>query len=156
MSSLQRWIESLVVLFRLADNSISALDLCRYRRRDVGTLVTGGTGFMGANIVKDLALNGQYVVNFDINRPDHLLQGFICDASQQVANVQGNIVDRASVERLSQQHQIDQSGQSTLVRAYRSANADLRRRKPPLPSGSKGTTKETPRWLGSLCLFPEI
>jgi len=37
------------------------------------TLVTGGTGFVGANIVKDLVQNGHQVVSFDINGPDQLL-----------------------------------------------------------------------------------
>ncbi|MEC9013276.1 MAG: NAD-dependent epimerase/dehydratase family protein, partial [Chloroflexota bacterium] len=36
----------------------------------MATLVTGGTGFVGANIVRDLAINGHDVVSFDINGPD--------------------------------------------------------------------------------------
>ncbi len=39
----------------------------------MATLVTGGTGFVGANIVRDLARNGHQVVSFDINGPDQLL-----------------------------------------------------------------------------------
>ena len=70
------------------------------------TLVTGGTGFVGANIVKDLARNGHEVISFDINGPDKLLQDFLTD-SPPVTFVQGDIVDRALVERLGQEHQID-------------------------------------------------
>ena len=43
----------------------------------MATLVTGGTGFVGANIVKDLVRNGHQVVSFDINEPDQLLRDFI-------------------------------------------------------------------------------
>ena len=42
----------------------------------MATLVTGGTGFVGANIVRDLAINGHDVVSFDINGPDILLGNF--------------------------------------------------------------------------------
>ncbi len=72
----------------------------------MATLVTGGTGFVGANIVKDLAQNGHQVVSFDINGPDKLLQDFLGD-SPPVTFVQGDIVDREAVERLGQDHQID-------------------------------------------------
>ena len=71
----------------------------------MATLVTGGTGFVGANIVKDLANNGHQVVSFDINGPDALLQDFLGDSP--VTFVQGDIVDPASVARLGQEHQID-------------------------------------------------
>ena len=71
------------------------------------TLVTGGTGFVGANIVKDLVQNGHKVVSFDINGPDQLLQDFLGEYSSSVAFVQGDIVDPVSVERLGQDHQID-------------------------------------------------
>ena len=71
------------------------------------TLVTGGTGFVGANIVKDLVQNGHQVVSFDINGPDQLLQDFLGEYSSSVTFVQGDIVDPVSVERLGQDHQID-------------------------------------------------
>ena len=73
----------------------------------MATLVTGGTGFVGANIVRELALNGHQVVSFDINDPDQLLQDFLGEASQAVTFVQGDIVDRASVERLGGGEAID-------------------------------------------------
>ena len=71
------------------------------------TLVTGGTGFVGANIVKDLVQNGHQVVSFDINGPDQLLQDFLGEYSSSVTFVQGDIVDPTSVELLGQDHQID-------------------------------------------------
>lgn len=73
----------------------------------MATLVTGGTGFVGANIVRDLARSGHQVVSFDINEPDQLLQDFVGDSSRHVTFVQGDIVDRGSVERLASSHFID-------------------------------------------------
>jgi UDP-glucose 4-epimerase len=73
----------------------------------MATLVTGGTGFVGANIVRDLARSGHQVVSFDINRPDDLLFDFIGDSSGHVTFVQGDIVDAISVEHLADQHFID-------------------------------------------------
>lgn len=73
----------------------------------MATLVTGGTGFVGANIVRDLARNGHQVVSFDINGPDELLEHFLGDASSQVTFVQGDIVDRTSVQRLGSGPSID-------------------------------------------------
>ncbi len=77
----------------------------------MATLVTGGTGFVGANILKDLASNGHQVISFDINGLDQLLRDFIGagtgEASPQVTYIQGDIVDRTSVERLGNEHSID-------------------------------------------------
>ena len=66
----------------------------------MATLVTGGTGFVGANIVKDLANNGHDVVSFDINGPDQLLQKFIGEAASKITFVQGGIrLTRSSTRR---------------------------------------------------------
>lgn len=77
----------------------------------MATLVTGGTGFVGANIVRDLARSGHHVVSFDINGPDQLLRDFIDaaagDDSPQVTYIQGDIVDPASVECIGSEHSID-------------------------------------------------
>ena len=73
----------------------------------MATLVTGGTGFVGANIVKDLVRNGHEVICFDLNLPDRLMQDFVGEPLSNVTFVQGDIVDRASVERLGSEYEIE-------------------------------------------------
>lgn len=71
------------------------------------TLVTGGTGFVGASIVKDLANNGHQVVSFDISEPDKLLQDFVGQAAGNVTFIQGDIVDAGLVAGLGEEHKIE-------------------------------------------------
>jgi len=71
------------------------------------TLVTGGTGFVGASIVKDLASNGHQVVSFDISGPDKLLQDFVGQAAGNVTFIQGDIVDAGLVAGLGEEHKIE-------------------------------------------------
>ncbi len=73
----------------------------------MATLVTGGTGFVGANIVKDLAGAGHQVVCFDLDGPDQLLMNFLGSLSSQVSFVEGNILDRDLVGRVGVEHSID-------------------------------------------------
>ena len=87
----------------------------------MATLVTGGTGFVGANIVKDLANNGHDVVSFDINGPDQLLQQFIGEAASKITFVQGDIVDSASIQLLGQGHQIDKIVHAAVYTVNRTA-----------------------------------
>ena len=87
----------------------------------MATLVTGGTGFVGANIVKDLANNGHDVVSFDINGPDQLLQQFIGEAASKITFIQGDIVDSASIQLLGQRHQIDKIVHAAVYTVNRTA-----------------------------------
>ena len=87
----------------------------------MATLVTGGTGFVGANIVKDLANNGHDVVSFDINGPDKLLQQFIGEAASKITFIQGDIVDSASIQLLGQGHQIDKIVHAAVYTVNRTA-----------------------------------
>ena len=87
----------------------------------MATLVTGGTGFVGANVIKDLASNGHDVISFDINQPDQLLRQFIGDAASKITFVQGDIVDPDSIELLGQQHQIDKIVHAAVYTVNRTA-----------------------------------
>lgn len=73
----------------------------------MATLVTGGAGFVGANIVKRLAKAGHQVVCFDLSGPDPLLRDFIGEYSPEVTFAQGDILDREGVGRLGSDHQIN-------------------------------------------------
>ena len=65
----------------------------------MATLVTGGTGFVGSNIVKALAKAGHAVVSLDLVAPDELVRGHLEPWKSQVTFVQGSILRPEDVER---------------------------------------------------------
>ena len=73
----------------------------------MATLVTGGTGFVGANIVRELARAGHEVVSYDIAAPDDLVRSFVSDWADSITFVQGDVRDREAVEALARVHSID-------------------------------------------------
>ena len=73
----------------------------------MATLVTGGTGFVGANIVRELARAGHEVVSYDVAAPDELVRGFVAEWEDSIAFVQGDIRDAEAVTALASSHELD-------------------------------------------------
>ena len=73
----------------------------------MATLVTGGVGFVGANIVKELAARGHDVVSLDVLPVDDLLTGFMGPLAERVEFVRGDILDTAALGALGSAHRFD-------------------------------------------------
>ena len=71
------------------------------------TLITGGTGFVGANLVKDLASNGHTVVSMDLNAPDSLMHNFISEVASNISFVTGDILDQQFLDNIQSTYKID-------------------------------------------------
>ena len=72
----------------------------------MATLVTGGTGFVGSNIVKTLAQRGHEVVCFDVVEADAVVRSYLEPWAGQVSFLQGDILNRGNLEGVAADHHI--------------------------------------------------
>ena len=73
----------------------------------MATLVTGGAGFVGSNIVKGLAEKGHKVVCFDLTPADALLRNYLEPWPDNVTFVQGDILNVDDLRQAAAQNPID-------------------------------------------------
>ena len=73
----------------------------------MATLVTGGTGFVGSNIVRELAHRGHEVVSLDVGAPDALNHGYLGDLASRVTFVTGSILDPSDLDSLRENYAIE-------------------------------------------------
>ena len=72
----------------------------------MATLVTGGVGFVGASIVKELAARGHDVISLDVLPADALMDNFLGELASRVNFITDDILDVAGLEALRQAHSI--------------------------------------------------
>ncbi len=73
----------------------------------MATLVTGGTGTIGSNIVRELASRGQEVISLDIEPVSEVGLRDVAPWTEQVTWLQGNIVDKGELEKVAALGNID-------------------------------------------------
>ena len=72
----------------------------------MATLVTGGTGFVGSNIVRALAKRGHDVVCLDLHAPDELVRTYVEPWADRVSFIQGDIRNVGDPESAAASHDI--------------------------------------------------
>ena len=70
-------------------------------------MVTGGTGFVGSNIVKELATRGHDVVSLDVSPADDLNRHYLGDLESRVTFVSGSILNPSDLAAVRQTYQIE-------------------------------------------------
>jgi UDP-glucose 4-epimerase len=84
----------------------------------MAVLVTGGTGFTGVNIVRELAEHGVMVISMDIVPPDGMVQQYVAPWAERVTWLTGDIADRTGVEAASAYYNIDSIVHSAAYTPY--------------------------------------
>ena len=84
----------------------------------MAVLVTGGTGFTGTNIVRELAEHDVEVISMDIVPPDSLVQRYIEPWADRVTWLTGDIADRNGMEAASAYFNIDKIVHCATYTAY--------------------------------------
>ena len=85
----------------------------------MATLVTGGTGFVGSNIVKALAQRGHEVVSLDLSAPDEMVMKFPEPWASQVSFLTGSILEWDDIKGAVEGRSIDKIVHAAVFTATR-------------------------------------
>ena len=105
----------------------------------MATLVTGGTGFVGSNIVKALAERGHRVVCLDLIAPDALFQKYLEPWAEKVTSVQGDILNVGDLQRAAEQQPIDKIVHAAVFTPSRASNLETDRSRDIVSINIEGT-----------------
>ena len=84
-------------------------------------LVTGGSGFVPSNIVRQLARSGHDVVSIDVTPPSDTLQRFLGDLTARVRFLQGDICDASFLAEVARDNPIEAIVHAAVITAVNPA-----------------------------------
>jgi nucleoside-diphosphate-sugar epimerase len=93
----------------------------------MATLVTGGTGFVGSNIVKALAEHGHLVVCLDLSPADGLLKNYLEPWAENVTFIQGDILNVDGLRQAAAVNPIDKIVHAAVFTPSRAGNLETER-----------------------------
>lgn len=80
--------------------------MSNYTEQAGSVLVTGGGGFIGTWVLRELLSRGLKAVAFDVQKNDDRWQRILGDKAPQVSFVSGNLLDRELLQRVADEHQV--------------------------------------------------
>ena len=70
-------------------------------------MITGGSGFLGTYVTRELAGRGDHVINFDAVGPAPVLAELTAPFEKQIVFVRGQVLDLAGLLRAVQKHKVE-------------------------------------------------
>lgn len=92
----------------------------------MATLVAGGTGFVGINLVKALAERGQEVISFDIRPADELDRKYVAPWQDRVTFIHGDVRNKAGLQQSVRGRQVTDIVNGVIDNSHTPSNAGLR------------------------------
>ena len=93
----------------------------------MATMVTGGTGFVGSNVVRTLAQHGHEVICFDLVAPDILVRRYLQPWADQVTFVQGDILSLDDLERVARHSTVTKIVHAAVFTPSHTSNIEMER-----------------------------